>query len=79
MALIWLFLLGLSSIANGHYTPIEVVLTLFMAAFSAAGVSASIRLGQALRLAGRVVAIVVFGALQVGTIWVSFLKPIANR
>jgi hypothetical protein len=30
VVLIWLFLLGLSRIANGHYTPIEVISTFLM-------------------------------------------------
>src|SRR5262245_20663661 len=41
MVLIWLFLLGMSRIANGHYTPIEVALTVVMAGASIAGIIAS--------------------------------------
>jgi len=37
VVLIWLFLLGLSRVANGHYTPIEVVSTFLMAGFSVVG------------------------------------------
>src|SRR6185436_9738601 len=53
--LIWLFLLGQSRIANGHYTPIEVISTFLMAACSIAGGLKSIQLGRPLRVAGRVV------------------------
>src|SRR3989442_2183795 len=31
MLLIWLYLLGVSRVANGRYTPIEILLTLVMA------------------------------------------------
>ena len=77
--LIWLFLLGLSQIANGHYTAIEIVLTFVMAACSVAGVVKSLSLGRPLSVFGRVGAFTLFAALQVAAMWVSFLRPIANR
>ena len=77
--LIWLFLLGVSRIANGHYTPIEILLTILMAGFSVVGVVRSIPLGRALAVSGRVLVVAVFTAVQVAAMWVSFLKPIANR
>ena len=76
---IWLFLLGLSRIANGHYTVIEIVSTVFMAGFSVAGVRTSVLLGRPLRPTGRVLVAVLFTSLQVGAMWVSFLQPIAHR
>jgi hypothetical protein len=79
VVLIWLFLLGVSRIANGHFTPIEIVATFFMAAFSLAGAAASIHLGRPLRFARRIMAISLFAILQVAAMWLSFLKPIANR
>jgi hypothetical protein len=42
VVLIWLFLLGLSRIANGHYTPIEVLSTFLMMACSIVGVVKSV-------------------------------------
>ena len=77
--LIWRFLLGLSQIASGHYTAIEIVSTVFMAGFSVAGIAKSIQLGETLRPTGRALAVSLFGVLQVAAMWVSFLKPIANR
>ena len=77
--LIWLFLLGLSRIANGHYTALEIVLTFVMAACSSAGVVRSLARGRSLPVSGRVVAFALFAALQVAAMWVSFLRPIANR
>jgi len=79
VVLIWLFLLDLSQIASGHYTLIEIVSTVFMAGFSVVGVLRSIQLGKTLRPTGRALAVSLFGALQVVAMWVSFLKPIANR
>jgi hypothetical protein len=79
VVLIWLFLVGLSRIANGHYTPIEVVSTVFMAGFSVVGIMKSVPLGRPLRAVERVLVFAVFAAMQFGVMWVSFLKPIANR
>ena len=79
VVLIWLFLLGISRIASGHYTVIEITCTVFMAAFSVLGALRSITLGRELRPLKRVVTFVTFVALQVAVMWVSFQGPIANR
>jgi hypothetical protein len=79
VVLIWLFLLGLSTMATGHYTLIEKVLTAFMAVFSVTGVSACVRLGRPLRLARRAVPFAVFAVMQISAMWASFLPPLANR
>jgi hypothetical protein len=79
VVLIWLFLLGVSRIANGRFTPIEIAATFFMAAFSLVGGATSIQLGKPLRFTGRLLAISLFAMLQVAAMWLSFLKPVANR
>ena len=77
--LIWAFLLGLSGIASGRYTVVEIICTVFMAGFSTVGVWASIGVGRTLRAAGRISAFISVAVLQVAVMWISFLKPIANR
>ena len=77
--LIWLFLLGLSRIANGHYTVIEVLSTVVMAGCSIVGAAIAVRLGKPLRWYGRAFLFLLFGVLQFVVMWVSFLEPIANR
>jgi hypothetical protein len=79
VVLIWLFLLDLSRIANGHYTPIEVVSTFVMAACSIVGVVSGIQLGRPLRAVGRLYTFLLFAVMQFSAMWVSFLRPIANR
>jgi hypothetical protein len=79
VVLIWLFLLDLSSVASGHYTPIEILLTFLMAGFSAVGVVRSIRLGRSLPAAKRLLMMAAFAMLQAAAMWVSFLRPIADR
>ena len=77
--MIWLFLLGLSKFASGHYTTIDVVSTVVMAGCSGAGIMASIPLGRSLSIGRRIVTAILFAVVQVGVMLVSFLDPIANR
>jgi hypothetical protein len=79
VVMIWLFLLGLSQVANGHYTAIEVISTSLIAGFSGAGVIKSIPLGRSLPVIRRVFTVILFAVVQVAAMWVSFLRPIANR
>lgn len=79
VVLIWLFLLGLSRIANGHYTPIEVASTVVMIACSIVGFVKCLQLGRPLRAMGRLSVFLLFSAMQFVAMWVSFLEPIANR
>jgi len=77
--LIWLFLLGLSRIANGHYTLAEVLATVVMAGAALTGLGSSLAVGKELRVGDRVIAIGTFAVFQFAAMWVSFLGPIANR
>jgi|SRR5687768_9448015 len=79
VVLIWLFLLGISRLANGHYTLIEIICTCFMAAFSVFGVVKAVTLGRPLQAQGRVLAFIMFALLQVAAMWVSFRPSIADR
>lgn len=79
VVLIWLFLLGVSRIANGQYTPIEVVSTFVMVACSIVGVLKCVQLGRSLRAPGRLAAFLLFAVMQFTAMWISFLGPIANR
>jgi len=79
VVLIWLFLLGLSKIANGHYTPIEIASTFVMIGCSIVGIVKSVRLGRSLAGWARILAFLVFAGLQFVAMWVSFLPSIANR
>jgi hypothetical protein len=79
VVLIWLFLLGLSQIANGTYSPTEILLTFVMAACSVLGISNSFPLGKSLRIGRRVSITALFAIVQVAAMWVSFLKPIATN
>ena len=77
--LIWLCLLGLSRIANGHYTLAEILATVVMAGAALAGLLSSLTVGKELRVGDRVIAIATFALIQFAAVWVSFLGPIARR
>jgi hypothetical protein len=77
--MIWLFLLGVSRFASGHYTPIEVLSTVVMAGSSIVGVVKCVQLGRPLRAGGRLSMVLLFAVMQFSVMWVSFLGPIANR
>jgi len=79
VALIWLYLLGISAIASGRYTAIEIALTVVIAVLSMVGVARSRDLGGGLTLAARTSAFVVLGFFQVAAMWISLLPPFANR
>ena len=77
--LIWLFLLGLSRIASGHYTVPEVVATVVIASASVLGAISAVSVGRRLAWVPRLATIGAFGIFQIAAMWVSFLRPIANR
>ena len=77
--MIWLFLLGVSRLANGTYSPIEILLTVVMAGCSMVGAVKCIAVGRPSRASARALAVVLFLVVQLAVMWVSFLEPIANR
>src|SRR5262245_11358717 len=79
MILIWLFVTGVAKTVSGRFTPSEITLTVIMGVACAAGLVASWRMP---RTQGRVMGLltfVIFGALQVGVMLLSFIPAIANR
>lgn len=79
VTLIWLFLAGLSSVANGHYTTAEIISTLVMAVCCVYGVVRAIPAGRPAPLAARLATFIAFAVLQFVAMWISFSRSIANR
>jgi hypothetical protein len=77
--LIWLFLLGLSGFASGHYTPVEIACTVVMAGCSLVGTVNCFTLGRSLPAVRRVAAFLLFTTFQLAAMWVSFRGAIENR
>jgi len=79
MILIWLTVTRVAKVVSGRFTTSEVILTVVMGVACAVGLLASWRLP---RDQGRVMGLatfVIFGALQVGVMLLSFTPALANR
>ena len=79
VVLIWLFLAGLSRIANGQYTLAEVICTVVMGLCCGYGAVRAIPIGRPATIASRALAFGAFAVLQVAAMWISFSPSIANR
>jgi hypothetical protein len=79
MALIWLYLLGLSSLVSGHFAPVEIVMTIIVGAASIVGVGGFIRFKPSLSLITAGGIFVLMLAIQFACLRISFLPAIAQR
>jgi hypothetical protein len=79
MVLIWLFLLGWAHIVSGHFSPIEIAMTIVVGAAAVAGSIAA--LGWKKRVKAWVAAssVVLFALLQLLAFRISLLPSIANQ
>ncbi len=69
---IWLYLLGVTKIISGHFSTTEILLTVLMVVLGAAGTVAALRMDSRARWGARLGALVLFLAMQVGAMDVSF-------
>lgn len=76
--LIWMFLLGMSSIANGTYTLAEILATFVMAGCSVGGLVTSVPTSRGATIAVRLAVIGLFAVLQIAAMAISMMKAIAN-
>src|SRR5262249_2033456 len=79
MLAIWLFLLGLARIVTGHFTPTQVVLPVFIGAFSLCGAATSMSLRSSGGFVRGGAALLLFAGLQVVAVWMSLQPPLARR
>ena len=76
--IIWLFLLGWANVISGHFTPIEVMLTLVVGMASVAGLVAGFRWRTSLSLGKALLIAAIFAVLQLVALRISFLPAIAK-
>lgn len=69
---IWLFILGIARIFSGTFSTVEIVLTIIIAAASAAGILAIVRSAVRLPTSTRLIAAAVFGIGQLLAMIASF-------
>jgi hypothetical protein len=79
MVFIWLFLLGWARIVTGHFSPIEIAMTLVIGVASLYGVAVSVSWRTAVRPWVAAAVFVMFAALQVLALRVSLIPYIATR
>ena len=77
MGTIWLFLLGLTSIVQGHFTPVEITLTVTIAGACLIGLAGGPRPTANLSLSRRAAAATTSGLFQLAAFWAS-AQPWAN-
>jgi hypothetical protein len=79
MVFIWLFLLGIARIVTGHFTPIEIVMTIIVGAASAVGTAIFLRIRSSLSALGAATIFLVMASLQWICFRLSLLPSIAHR
>jgi hypothetical protein len=77
MGTIWLFLLGLASIIQGRFTPIEIALTVAIAAACLTGLTGGARPTANLSRTRRAATATASGLFQLAAFWAS-MQPWAN-
>jgi hypothetical protein len=79
MTLIWLFLLDIARFVTGRFTVVEVILTILIGLSGICGIVTVIRYHPTAQLVRAVLVFVLFTALQIIALWISFKRPFANR
>jgi hypothetical protein len=79
MTMIWLYLLGMPSLVSGHFSPIEIAMTLVVGAASLTGIVAFIRLKSLRSLPAMFGIFVLFTFAQLLCFRLSLLPAVAHR
>jgi len=79
MVFIWLFLLGWSRILTGHFSPVEIAITIVIGIACLCGIGVSLRCRTAVRSRVAWSVAVLFGALQLLALRLSLIPYIATR
>ncbi len=79
MTFIWLYLLGISHVLSGHFSPWEITMTAIVGVAAVAGVGAFARLRSSLSALSRIGMFILLGVVQFACFRISFLPAIAHR
>jgi hypothetical protein len=79
MTFIWLFLLGWARILSGHFSPIEIAMTLVVGVACAVGIAASFRWPTSVSAGKAGATVALFALLQIVVLRVSFIPYIATH
>ena len=72
MLLIWLFLAGIEGFINGHFTPIEIAMTIIIGICCLTGIILSLRSKESVKPAIKTVIFILFLGFQVVAMWKFF-------
>ena len=72
MALIWLYLLGFAEFASGHYTEVEITLTVVIAVCSIFGILKYVQTGRIHNHRGRILLVSIGAGIQTAFMAASF-------
>jgi hypothetical protein len=79
MMFIWLFLLGWAHIVSGHFSPVEIAMTLIVGLACAGGLGVALRWRTAVRSPSAAAVAGLLTALQLLALRLSLLPSIAHR
>lgn len=79
MAIIWLYLLGISHLISGHFSPVEIAMTIIVGMACIFGAVGCLRFRPFLSLTGKVASFAAMALVQFVCFRLSFLPAIANR
>jgi hypothetical protein len=79
VVMIWLYLLGLSSPVRGHFSPIEIAMTIVVGIASAFGILRSFQVRSDLRWVAGAAIFVAFVAIQLLAFRLSLIPGISNH
>jgi hypothetical protein len=79
MTLIWLFLLGWARILTGHFSPVEIAMTIIVGIACLAGLTISLRWRTKVRPLAAIGVTALFGAMQILAMRISLIPYIATR
>jgi hypothetical protein len=79
MIFIWLFLLGWARIVTGHFSPVEIAMTLVVGIACVSGLGVILRWRTTVRPLAAFCVVVLFGLLQLLAMRISLLPYIATR
>lgn len=79
MALIWAYLLGISTFFSGQFSPVEIAMTVVVGAASIVGIICFVAFKSDLLWAARIGLFVMMAVIQWGCFRLSFVPAIAHR
>ena len=78
MTLIWLFLLGIAKVLSGHFTPVEIAMTVAIGVCCLGGFSTALRDYKGRSIITPLLVFIAFLGLQAGAVWISMQPQFAK-